>query len=97
MITIVAVIKTVEGKDVEVEAAFLEMIEKIKSEEGTTTYVLHRSSVEPRTFMFYEQYKDDDAFNAHMTSSYMADMSKKIGDLLEGSPSIEMYEEIARK
>lgn len=97
MITIVAVLKAVEGKHEEVESAFRDMVEKIKSEKGTVAYVLHRSAADPGTFMFYEQYKDDDAFNAHMTSPHMAEMSQRIGDLLEGTPSFEMYEEIARK
>ena len=97
MMTIVAVLKAVEGKHEEVESAFRDMVEKIKFEEGTATYVLHRSPTEPGTFMFYEQYRDDDAFNAHMTSPHMTEMSQRIGDLLEGTPSSEMFEEIARK
>ena len=96
MITIVAVLKITEGKEDVVEEAFRDMIKKVGSEEGTLVYTLHRSSVEPNVFMFYEQYKDDDAFNAHMNTPYMTEMFNKIGDYLEGEPALDMYEELAK-
>jgi quinol monooxygenase YgiN len=96
MITIVAVIKVTEGNENEVEGAFRDMIKNVRSEEGTLTYTLHKSTVVPNIFMFYEQYKDDDAFNFHMGTPYMNDMFSKIGDFLDGEPSLEMYEELAK-
>ena len=97
MITIVATIRVKEGHEDTVEEAFREMIKKVKDkEEGTLTYTLHKSTMESNIFMFYEQYKDDDAFNLHMTTPHMSEMFSKIGDFIDGEPLLEMYDELVR-
>ena len=97
MVTIVAVIKSMIGKENEMESAFREMIEKVRDEEWTTTYVLHRSAADPTIFMFYEQYKDDEAFSKHSSTDYLSEMFERIETIIDGEPSISMYEELSRK
>ena len=95
--TVVAVIKALEGKEKEMEAAFIDMVDKVKAEKDTITYVLHRSAIDETTFMFYEQYTDEEAFDLHSSSPIMAEMFEKIGPLLDGEPSIDMYDILAKK
>ncbi len=97
MITVVAVIKALEGKENEMEAAFIDMVNKVKVEEGTISYILHRSAIDETTFLFYEQYTDEEAFDLHSSSPLMAEMFEKIGPLLDGEPSIDMYDILAKK
>jgi quinol monooxygenase YgiN len=36
-----------------------------EQEPGNVHWIAHRSTENPRTFMIYEQYRDEDAFKAH--------------------------------
>jgi len=97
MIVVVAVLKTQAGKEKEMEDALRGMIPKVQSEEGTLAYILHRAQNEPGTFLFYEKYKDKAAFDHHGSTPHIQELFGKIGPLLAGEPSIEMYEELAAK
>ena len=98
MIVVIAVIKALAGKEEEMESAMRDMVSKVQSEEeATLAYALHRAQGEPGKFMFYEKYKDQAAFEHHSTTPYIRELFDKIGPLVDGSPRIEMYEEIAAK
>jgi quinol monooxygenase YgiN len=97
MIVVAAVLKAQAGKEREMEDALRAMIPKVQSEEGTLAYVLHRAQNEPGKFLFYEKYKDKAAFDHHGSTPYIKELFGKIGPLLDGKPSIEMYEELAAK
>jgi len=97
MIVVVAVLKAQAGKEREMEDALRAMVPKVQSEEGTLAYVLHRAQKEPGKFLFYEKYKDKAAFDHHSSTPYLQELFGKIGPLLDGKPSIEMYEELAAK
>ncbi|PKN30456.1 MAG: antibiotic biosynthesis monooxygenase [Deltaproteobacteria bacterium HGW-Deltaproteobacteria-21] len=95
MLTVVAVLKAKEGKEKELEEALKKVVPLVTQEEGTLAYVLHRARKDPRRFFFYEKYKDKEALTTHGSSSYLKELFGTIGPLLEGSPSVETYEEIA--
>ncbi|MFY9397354.1 MAG: putative quinol monooxygenase [Desulfomonilia bacterium] len=95
MLTVVAVLKAKEGKEQEVKEAIEALVEKVRTEDGTLAYAAHRGRKEPGKFLFYEKYRDKDAFNAHGSSAHFAEFFGKIASLLDGEPSIEIYEEFA--
>src|SRR5713226_4424434 len=65
-VTVIATLKVKAGSEKQFEDAARAMIEKVHSAEpGTQTYVLHRSVKEPTTFVYYEVYQDQAAFDAH--------------------------------
>jgi quinol monooxygenase YgiN len=98
MITVIAKIKVQQGKESEFEQAGRSMVAHVKAHEpGTLTYVLHRSAKDPTEFVFYEVYRDQDAFTAHSGSDTMKTFAKGLGGLLAGRPEIAMYEEIDGK
>jgi len=97
MIVVVAVLKAQEGKEGEMEEALRAMIPKVQPEEGTLAYILHRAQGEPGKFLFYEKYKDKAAFEYHGSTQHIKELFGKIGPMLAGEPSIEMYEELAAK
>ncbi|MDY7034019.1 MAG: putative quinol monooxygenase [Thermodesulfobacteriota bacterium] len=97
MIVVSAVIKAQAGKEKEMEDALKSMIPKVQSEEGTLAYVLHRALNDPTKFFFYEKYKDQAAFDFHGSTPHIAELFGKIGPLLDGQPTIDMYEELAAK
>ena len=46
------------------------MQEHSRKEPGCLMYIGHQSSEDPRKFMFYEQYKDQAALDAHRSAPY---------------------------
>jgi quinol monooxygenase YgiN len=96
-ITLVAKIKAKAGSEAQVEAAFREMIGKVRGEAGTLDYILNKSTLDPTTFVFIERYKDQDALSAHGKSEHMAALNGKLRGLLDGHPTIDMLAELDRK
>jgi quinol monooxygenase YgiN len=95
MLVIVAKLKAKEGKEAEMEKALLKMFPQVREkEEGTLSYIMHKAKNDPRLFLFYEKYRDQEAFNLHSSTPYFKELFATIGPLMEGNPTVEMYEEI---
>jgi quinol monooxygenase YgiN len=55
-----------------------------RQEPGCLMYVGHQSTQDPRRFMFYEQYKDHAALDAHRNAPYFKQhVTNGLGPLLE--------------
>lgn len=96
-IAIAAKIKAKAGSEAQVEAAFREMITKVRSEPGTLSYILHKSVQDPTLFFFYETYVDQAAVDAHGKTDHMKALGAKIGPHLDGRPEVTVMTEIDRK
>ncbi|MDA8403976.1 MAG: putative quinol monooxygenase [Desulfobacteraceae bacterium] len=92
---VVAKIKALQGKESEMEQAFLDVILKVKDAPGTLIYTLHRSQNDPCVFLFYEKYKDMDALVAHSSTPHFKALFKTIKPLMDGDPEIAIYHELA--
>ena len=98
MITVIATLKVKAGQEETLISGMKKMIEHVRGHEpGTRTYLLHRSTADPTTFLVYEVYADQAAFAAHGASEPMKEFFKLAGSILDGRPDIAMYEEIAGK
>jgi len=97
MITIVASLKAQPGKEEELKAALTEMVGQVREKEAgkVTSYTLHTKDDDPSTFLFYEQYRDAEAFAAHGTTDHMKALGAKLGGVLAGRPEIGRYTQIA--
>jgi quinol monooxygenase YgiN len=96
-ITVVARIKAKQGSEQQIEQAARAMVAKVRGEAGTETYVLHRSAQDPTVFLFYESYKDQDAFAAHGNSPHMAEFLKALRGNLDGHPQIDTLSVLEKK
>ncbi|MGH7856973.1 MAG: putative quinol monooxygenase [Candidatus Binatia bacterium] len=95
---VVAKIKVKAGREADAEKAFRKQIDYVTREEpGTELYVLHRARKDPTTFLFYERYADGAALDRHGKSAAMQELFSTLQPMLEGAPSIELYEEIVGK
>ena len=95
---VVAKIKVQQGHEAEAEAAFRKQIDFVTREEpGTLLYLLHRGRKQRSTFLFYEKYVDADAFDRHGKTSAIQALFKTLHDILDGPPSIELYDELGGK
>jgi quinol monooxygenase YgiN len=94
MLVVVAVMKAKTGMEQEMEKALREIIPKVDAEKGTLAYTLHRAKKEPGKFLMYEKYPDKEALKEHSSTPHFAELFKKIGPMLDGSPVIDMYEDL---
>jgi len=95
MIVVVAKIKAKAGEEGKVEKALRDVLPKVREEEGTLEYLLNRSQSDPSTLMVLEKYKDMDAFMAHGSSPYLAEMFTEILPVLDGDLSVELFDDLA--
>ena len=74
-----------------VRAACETAIAATHNEPGCQLYSLHQSG---ETFVFVEQWADQDALNAHMAAPAFATFAAAIGDHLAGAPDIRILEPV---
>ena len=94
VLSIVAKIRAAKGKGDALAALLAEQAEVVrKAEPGCLVYRPHRSTKDPDVFVFYEQYKDDAAFNVHRNAPHLAayrERREKEG-LTEGAVEVEFF------
>ncbi|HNR52336.1 MAG TPA: putative quinol monooxygenase [Deltaproteobacteria bacterium] len=95
MLTVVAVMKAKEGKEKDMEEAIKALVPQVQTEQKTLVYTVHRGRKAPGKFLFYERYPDKDALNVHGATPHFAEFFGKIAPLLDGNPTIEVYEDLA--
>jgi len=81
-----------EGKNDEFEKAFLEMRTKVLEEPGNIFYELHKSRDNETTYVVLEQYKDQDALDAH--SKHLAEIGGALGGLMAGRPEVSYFDAV---
>jgi quinol monooxygenase YgiN len=58
------------GEEAAVAAAIAALIEPSRAEPGNLMYEAHRDPADPRVFLLYEQYADEDGYKAHAESDH---------------------------
>ena len=97
MITLVAKLQANPGKEDQLRAILTQMVGNVKQHEAgkAVAYSLHTTDSDPTLFMFYEQYSDAAALEAHGKTDHMRAMGGQLAGLLAGRPVIERYTQIA--
>ena len=93
MLTFTARLTVQAGQEQEVERIMRMAVPKVREEPGNHAYIFHRSTQDPRVFMFYEEYDDQAALEAHR--AHLREMGINLGALLDGPPTLEFYEKLA--
>ncbi|WP_127497582.1 putative quinol monooxygenase [Paenibacillus glycanilyticus] len=70
MITIVAILKARPGTERQLRDELLKVAAPSRAEEGCVDYILHNSPEHPEQYVLYENWKDEDALQAHLASSH---------------------------
>ena len=95
MIGVVATLRAREGREAEFEAAFAEMAAAVRKDEpGNSLYQLTKSRTEARTYKVLEIYADQAAVEAHRASDHYKAGGRKLADLLDGRPEIEVLDTV---
>jgi quinol monooxygenase YgiN len=66
-------------------------IDAVHQEPGCELYALHEGD---RTFVFVEQWADEDALKTHSTAPAVATMFGEIGEHLDGAPDIKLLQPV---
>ena len=96
MVIITALFIVKPGKESEFEVLAKSMVEKVKAELGAVEYTLHKGVENPRIYFFYERYADQAAYEAHRTTSYLAQFSADNASLIEGEVTLNILREVSR-
>lgn len=94
-LTVVAELAAKLGKESELQALLLSVVDAVRAEEGCVQYDLHVSTTDPASFVFYENWKDADALKSHARSAHMKEFGARAADLLAGPARILTYTRIA--
>ena len=92
---VVAKLKAKDGMDNKLKEILVDMVSKVKEEEGALLYTVSCSQQDPKQFVIYEKYVDMDAFVHHASTPHFKEMSAALAPLLDGAPEIGMYDEVA--
>jgi quinol monooxygenase YgiN len=66
------------GEEDAVAEALARLAEPSRAEAGNLVYQPHRSTSDPRVFLIYEVYIDEDAFTTHLESDHLREIG--LGD-----------------
>jgi quinol monooxygenase YgiN len=83
MVTLIAKLTIKAGKEQEFEEAMKKLVPDVRKEPGNRAYSMCRSKSDPRVFVFYEEYVDDDAFAAHRKR--LGELGVNMAALLDGA------------
>jgi quinol monooxygenase YgiN len=92
-ITLTAKLTIKAGKEKEFETLMKGVVPKVRQEPGNKAYTMCRSKENPRVFMFFEEYADQDAIKAH--GQHLKELGLDFSQFLDGPVVAEYYEKIA--
>ncbi|WP_432735338.1 putative quinol monooxygenase [Maridesulfovibrio sp. FT414] len=92
MIILTASITAAEGKDKELEEVLRGLVKGTATEEGALEYRLHRVKGNPVKFRFIEKFKDQAAFDFHLSTDHFKALGEKSVGLTQGEAEMEMLE-----
>ena len=96
-IGLLATITVLEGKNADLEAAFLALTELVRANEpGNIFYALHRSPSDPQVYKVMEQYESPEALDSHGKTDSFREANTKLAGLVAGAPQIEILAAVAR-
>lgn len=93
-IRLLAFLEAKEGKESELERILLDLIPPTLNEPGNIAYVPHKSTENPRVFMFDELWIDEKALEEHFKQPHMINLIEKLNPLLERPLELKRYHEI---
>lgn len=89
--TIVARAEILKGREEDFMAAAEPLIRETRAEKGNISYNLYRNPAQPGSFLFYEEYADQEAIAKHAASDHFQAFGKAIEDCLASELIIETF------
>jgi len=92
MIVIAAKFKLRPGKKDDFMNLAQSVIGPSRKEKGCVSYNLYSPVENPEAFMFFEEWADQDAFDAHLREPHFIEFADESKDMLEGDMDVNIYE-----
>ena len=93
LVTFTAKLTIKSGKEQEFETTMKAVVPKVRQEPGNRAYTMCRSKENPRLFLFFEEYVDQAAIEAHRR--HLKELGVDLTTFLDGAPVLEFYEKLA--
>lgn len=62
-----------------------------ETEEGVNSYVFYEDKNTPNLFFFFEDWKNEQAFEEHLQKSYTKNLTETYGDILKQPADVRIY------
>ena len=92
MLTFTAKLTVQAGHEEEFERTMRAAVPKVREEPGNHAYIFHRAQDDPRVFMFYEEYDDQAALDAHR--AHLKELGIDLRAVLDGAPELTFYDKL---
>jgi len=92
-VTFTAKLTIKAGKEQEFETTMKAIVPQVRQEPGNRAYTMCRSKENPRLFLFFEEYVDQAAIEAHR--QHLKELGVDLTTFLDGAPVLEFYEKLA--
>ena len=90
--TVLAMMRARAGKETQLKEILLTLVEPTKKEEGCLEYRLHCDPLNEGHFMFYENFVDKKAHEAHLQMPYMRAWEARMEELLAVPVEVSFWE-----
>lgn len=90
-VRIIAQVTSQPDKIEELKSLLLNLVEPTRSEKGCVSYQLLQDKTDSAKFVFIEEWTDDSAIDAHMTTAHVQEAFSKAQSLLAKAPEINRY------
>ena len=92
IIVVSARLRAKSGKEDELKRVLSETVAACKEHKGLLLYSVQQDREDPASFLFYEHFSSQEAFQSHLDSPELAAAGKVLGELLDGEPEIRTWE-----
>jgi quinol monooxygenase YgiN len=93
-LTVTATFQARPGKEAELRAALIGLLEPTRREAGCVNYDLHASPGEPAKFLFHENWTSQAALDAHLQSPHVKALLPRVDEFCTAFPQITTWERI---
>ena len=90
-VRVVARIVARPGKMEELLAVLHDLVEPTRKEPGCVTYELLQNKTDPTDFTFVEEWRSEEALDAHLQSPHLQEARLRLPDLSAADPDIRRY------
>ncbi|MGZ4955909.1 MAG: putative quinol monooxygenase [Methylobacter sp.] len=90
-VRVIARVTSLPDKVEELKGLLLSLVEPTRREQGCVSYHLFQDKTEPAEFVFIEEWANDSAIDAHMTTSHVQEAFSKAQSLSAKAPDISKY------
>ena len=94
IVTVVATFQARPGKESDLRAALIGLLEPTRRESGCLNYDVHQSTEEPGKFLFHENWASKAALDAHLQSAHIQALIPRVDELCVAFPDIKTWKKI---